>query len=134
MLFRSFTSVFAVLTVVNMSLASPKSSGENTLDMLEIMTRAFDESEGGEGSIPPCPESGYQSTGKREIEERITYKVTWDCGAGIQVGIFIDWTQAHAVYQAYIHCAGSLESTYHVGYKCDQSNSNLCWVCNMYIP
>jgi hypothetical protein len=42
-----FTSVFAVLTVVNMSLASPKSAGENTLDMLEIMTRAFDESERG---------------------------------------------------------------------------------------
>jgi len=36
-----------VLTVVNMSLASPRSAGENTLDMLEIMTRAFDEGEGG---------------------------------------------------------------------------------------
>jgi hypothetical protein len=44
-----FASAFAVLTVVNMSLVSPKSAGENTLDMLEIMTRAFDESEGGEG-------------------------------------------------------------------------------------
>ena len=44
-----FTSAFAVLTVVNMSLASPKSAGENTLNMLEIMTRAFDQSEGGEG-------------------------------------------------------------------------------------
>ena len=43
------TSLFAVLTVVNLSLASPRSSGENTLDMLEIMTRAFDEGEGGEG-------------------------------------------------------------------------------------
>lgn len=42
-----------MLTVVNMSLASPKSAGENTLDMLEIMTRAFDESEGGEGTHPP---------------------------------------------------------------------------------
>ena len=41
------TSLFAVLTVVNMSLASPRSAGENTLDMLEIMTRAFDEGEGG---------------------------------------------------------------------------------------
>jgi hypothetical protein len=47
-----FASAFAVLTVVNMSLASPKSVGENTLDMLEIMTRAFDESEGGEGPKP----------------------------------------------------------------------------------
>ena len=47
------TSLFAVLTVVNMSLASPKSSGENTLNMLEIMTRAFDESEGGEGGQNP---------------------------------------------------------------------------------
>ena len=45
----TLVSAFAVLTVVNMSLASPKSAGENTLDMLEIMTRAFDESEGGEG-------------------------------------------------------------------------------------
>ena len=34
---------------INLSLASPRSAGENTLDMLEIMTRAFDESEGGEG-------------------------------------------------------------------------------------
>jgi len=50
-----FASLFAVLTVVNMSLASPKSAGENTLDMLEIMTRAFDESEGGEGGIGDCP-------------------------------------------------------------------------------
>jgi hypothetical protein len=45
----TLASLFAVLTVFNMSLASPKSAGENTLDMLEIMTRAFDESEGGEG-------------------------------------------------------------------------------------
>jgi hypothetical protein len=44
-----FTSAFVVLTVVNMSLASTKAVGENTLDMLEIMTRAFDES-GGEGT------------------------------------------------------------------------------------
>lgn len=43
----TLASLFAVLTVFNMSLASPKSAGENTLDMLEIMTRAFDESEGG---------------------------------------------------------------------------------------
>jgi len=28
---------------INLSLASPRSAGENTLDMLEIMTRAFDE-------------------------------------------------------------------------------------------
>jgi hypothetical protein len=49
-----FASAFAVLTVVNMSLASPKSAGENTLDMLEIMTRAFDVSEGGEGGEPPA--------------------------------------------------------------------------------
>jgi len=47
-----FASLFAVLTVVNMSMASPKSAGENTLDMLEVMTRAFDESEGGESSEP----------------------------------------------------------------------------------
>ena len=44
----TLVSAFAVLTVVNMSLASPRSAGENTLDMLEIMTRAFDESGGGE--------------------------------------------------------------------------------------
>ena len=49
-----FASVFAVLTVVNMSMASPKSAGENTLDMLEIMTRAFDESEGGEDPGGDC--------------------------------------------------------------------------------
>jgi hypothetical protein len=48
-----FASAFAVLTVVNMSLANSKSAGENTLDMLEIMTRAFDESEGGEGGENP---------------------------------------------------------------------------------
>ena len=41
------TSLFAVLTVINLSLASPESNGDNTIDMLEIMTRAFDE--GGEG-------------------------------------------------------------------------------------
>ena len=48
------TSLFAVLTVVNMSLANPRSSGENTLDMLEIMTRAFDESEGGHTVTNKC--------------------------------------------------------------------------------
>jgi len=62
-LFAIFASVFAVLTVVNMSLASPKSAGENTLDMLEIMTRAFDESEGGEGPghkvTYPCADADY---------------------------------------------------------------------------
>lgn len=58
------TSLFAVLTVVNMSLANPRSSGENTLDMLEIMTRAFDESEGGgpckdlKGDREYCDEDG----------------------------------------------------------------------------
>jgi len=125
-----------VLTVVNMSLASPKSAGDNTLNMLEIMTRAFDESEGGEGGIPPCPpeSGGYQSTGQREMVDKVIYKVTWDCGGGPQVGIFIDWSQAYAVYQLYIHCAGSLESQYFVSYECDQSNSNVCWVCNMYEP
>jgi len=51
-LIMTLVSAFAVLTVVNMSLASPKSGGENTLDMLEIMTRAFDESEGGETTCP----------------------------------------------------------------------------------
>jgi len=45
----TLVSAFAVLTVVNMTLAEPKADSENTLDMLEIMTRAFDESEGGEG-------------------------------------------------------------------------------------
>ena len=48
------TSLFAVLTVVNMSLANPRSSGENTLNMLEIMTRAFDESEGGHTVTNDC--------------------------------------------------------------------------------
>jgi hypothetical protein len=52
-LVTTLASLFAVLTVVNMSLANPKSPGENTLDMLEIMTRAFDESEGGEGGENP---------------------------------------------------------------------------------
>ena len=55
-----FASLFAVLTVVNMSLASPKSAGDNTLNMLEIMTRAFDESEGGGGvgGAPTCNTGG----------------------------------------------------------------------------
>lgn len=63
----TFASAFAVLTFINMSLASPKSAGENTLDMLEIMTRAFDESEGGgpcldlKGDREYCDEDG---TGK----------------------------------------------------------------------
>jgi len=52
------TSLFAVLTVVNMSLASPRSAGENTLDMLEIMTRAFDEGEGGTNCCY-CPATTY---------------------------------------------------------------------------
>jgi hypothetical protein len=46
-LIMTLVSAFAVLTVVNMSLAKPKVTAANTLDMLEIMTRAFDESEGG---------------------------------------------------------------------------------------
>ena len=57
-----FTSLFAVLTVVNMSLASPKSAGENTLDMLEIMTRAFDESEGGETVVEVIIEGSVSCT------------------------------------------------------------------------
>jgi hypothetical protein len=54
-----FASTFVVLTVVNMSLASTKTLGENTLDMLEIMTRAYDE--GGEGGTGCCfcPETTY---------------------------------------------------------------------------
>ena len=44
-----------MLTVVNISLASPKSVGDTTLNMLEIMTRAFDESEGGEGTQTCSP-------------------------------------------------------------------------------
>jgi len=51
----TLVSAFAVLTVINMNLAKPKVAGATTLDMLEIMTRAFDESEGGEGGIGSCP-------------------------------------------------------------------------------
>jgi len=57
-LIMTLVSAFAVLTVINMSLASPKSGGENTLDMLEIMTRAFDESEGGENIL--CPYASWE--------------------------------------------------------------------------
>jgi hypothetical protein len=46
-LVTTLASLFTVLTVVNISMVSPKSTDENSLNMLEIMTRAFDESEGG---------------------------------------------------------------------------------------
>ena len=48
-----------MLTVINMNQASPKSAGDNTIDMLEIMTRAFDESEGGQGVIACVDPSFY---------------------------------------------------------------------------
>jgi hypothetical protein len=41
-------------TLITMTLASLKSAGENTLDMLEIMTRAFDESDGGHTVTNNC--------------------------------------------------------------------------------
>ena len=53
-LIMTLVSAFAVLTVVNMNLAKPKVTAANTLDMLEIMTRAFDESEGGEPIVADC--------------------------------------------------------------------------------
>ena len=42
-------SAYATITVVHINMAQPKPVAEATLDMIEIMTRAFDESEGGDG-------------------------------------------------------------------------------------
>ena len=42
-------------TVVHINMAQPMPVAEATLDMIEIMTRAFDESEGGEGEEPGEP-------------------------------------------------------------------------------
>ena len=46
-------SAYATITVVHINMAQPKPVAEATLDMIEIMTRAFDESEGGEGGVDP---------------------------------------------------------------------------------
>ena len=62
-------SVYATLTVIHINMAQPKPVAEATLDMIEIMTRAFDESEGGEGVIgwvkavdlPPHKKHRYRS-------------------------------------------------------------------------
>ncbi len=42
-------SAYATVSVINIQLAKPKDVAEVTLDMLDVMSRAFDESEGGEG-------------------------------------------------------------------------------------
>ncbi len=47
-------SAYATITVVHINMAQPKPVAEATFDMIEIMTRAFDESEGGEGGGPFC--------------------------------------------------------------------------------
>jgi hypothetical protein len=80
-----FASLFAVLTVVNMSMASPKSAGENTLDMLEIMTRAFDESEGGEGGTGTKYDKDYcecHKDGVKSWDFSSFMGMTWECVIG----------------------------------------------------
>jgi hypothetical protein len=49
-----FVSAYATVSVINIQLAKPKDVAEVTLDMMDIMSRAFDESEGGE-VVEPKP-------------------------------------------------------------------------------
>ena len=42
-------SAFITIIIVNIQLAKPKTIAGTTLDMVEVMTRAFDQDEGGEG-------------------------------------------------------------------------------------
>lgn len=48
-------SMIAVVSVINLNMVKQESVSETTLNMLDVMTRAFDESEGGEGGeLPAC--------------------------------------------------------------------------------
>jgi len=110
-LIMTLVSAFAVLTVINMNLAKPKAVSENTLDMLEIMTRAFDESEGGEGTGPAI----YEKPSR------------YDCGlegtvnAEGEVFGFGKWIKVHA--EAGSHFEINLKNT---GTDCQQGNT---WQC-----
>lgn len=76
-LVMTLASVFAVLIVVNMSLAKPEIDGTSTLDMLEIMTLAFDESEGGEsgGGTHTC----YDTFQKKWLSNHYHFIHCWPC-------------------------------------------------------
>ena len=75
-------SAYATITVVHINMAQPKPVAEATLDMIEIMTRAFDESEGGEGErfskdFCECHTGGVKSPDFSSFQG-----MTWECIPG----------------------------------------------------
>ena len=125
-------SAYATITVVHINMAQPKPVAEATLDMIEIMTRAFDESEGGEGGSGVCPNGGYAATGDRELITITKWKVTFDCGYGVSFSLFDALAQAIGFAETMAECNATISSDFYAGYDCDFTNSNLCWVCNLY--
>ena len=110
LLITLLVSAYATITVVHINMAQPKPVAEATLEMIEIMTRAFDESEGGEGGSEPrwmAPQI-YNCT----IE-------TYADGAG-RIFAFGKWWPINAEANAYFYVSAS------IGVNCQDGGDYLC--------
>ncbi len=124
-------------TPAHLNMAQPKLVAEATLDKVEIMARAFDESEGGEGGMSPCPTfgdvsyGGYETTGVRSSNEGTTWQFSTTIDGAFTLLTFDSETAANNKALE-LGITVTISNSPWVEYNCDGTNDNTCWVCNRY--